>query len=173
MGFLDGSLCLVRLSASGESGVAARGPVRRPSEPRPSGGVDLVMSPQVELCEASWRESSVDGFCHAELARREPGWILLRWARIAQAGPWRARRGAGCAPSHRPGPAPTRSRPRRPRAVAGPAPIPARRTDTNERADGRRTESRAASPTPLRRSAQGTARSARPWTTGLATTRTS
>ena len=101
---------------------------------RAPGGVVLVMSPQLTSCQVGWRESSAGGFRHAELARREVVWIVLRWARITQAGPWspwRARRGAGCAPPCRPGPgpsqarpAPSRNRPPRPRAVAGPAPVP-------------------------------------------------
>ena len=44
---------------------------------RPPGGVDLVMSPQLALCELSSRELSSGGFCQAELASCEPGWILL------------------------------------------------------------------------------------------------
>ena len=118
-----------------------------------------------------------------------------------------ARRGA---PPRRPGsdlsrarPAPTRNRPPRPRAVAGPAPVPgpvvparpgprARRvtrenvprpasTSLNPRArtssrrarGSRRTRSRTASPISPRRGAQGTARSTRPRTTRPAPTRTS
>ena len=68
----------------------------------------MVMSPQVELCEAGWRESSADGFRHAKFARRELGWILLRRARIAQAGPSTHRPGPTrarvCAGPDRPGP---------------------------------------------------------------------
>ena len=98
------------------------------------GGVEFVMSPQLTSCQVGWRESSAGGFRHAELARREVGWILSHWARITQAGPWspwRAWRGAGCAPPCRPGSdptrarlAPSRNRPPRPRAVADPAPVP-------------------------------------------------
>ena len=44
------------------------------------------MSPQVVLCEVGSRGSSAGGLCRAELAWREVGWIMLRRARIAQAG---------------------------------------------------------------------------------------
>ena len=50
------------------------------------GGVDSVMSPQVALCEVGRRESSAAGFRRAGLAWRKRGWIVLRWARITQAG---------------------------------------------------------------------------------------
>ena len=56
-------------------------------EPRPPGGVELVMSPRLALCEAGWRESSRGGFRRAGLARCEAGWTASRWARIAQARP--------------------------------------------------------------------------------------
>ena len=59
---------------------------RRVSAP---GGVELVMSPGLALCEACSQESSSGGFRHAGLARREVGWISLRWARITQAAPGR------------------------------------------------------------------------------------
>ena len=49
-------------------------------------GVDLVMSPGLALCEVSRRGSSAGGFRRAGLARREAGRIVLRRARIAQAG---------------------------------------------------------------------------------------
>ena len=89
------------------------------------GGVDSVMSPQVALCEVSWRESSAAGFRRAGLARREAGWIVLRWARITQAGlsacrprpapgSVRAAPGIGREPARgrrRPGPGPAPSRP--------------------------------------------------------------
>ena len=45
-----------------------------------------MMSPGIALCEAGSRGLSAGGFCRAGLARREVGWIPLRWARIAQAG---------------------------------------------------------------------------------------
>ena len=79
-----------------------------------------------------------DRIVRGGLARIERRRISSRWARTARAGPrspWRARRGAGCAPPCRPGPgpsqarpAPTRSRPCRPGAVAGPTstPVPSR-----------------------------------------------
>lgn len=51
------------------------------------GGVDLVMSPGLALCQVGSRGSSADGFRRAGLAWREVGWIPLRWARITQAGP--------------------------------------------------------------------------------------
>ena len=64
------------------------------------GGVELVMSPQFALRQVGSRESSAGGFRRAGLARREVGRILLRWARITQAG-------SGSAPArsqpHRPG----------------------------------------------------------------------
>lgn len=53
----------------------------------PFGGVDSVMSPGLALCEACSRGSSAGGFCRAELAWREAGWTMSRWARITQAGP--------------------------------------------------------------------------------------
>ena len=53
----------------------------------PPGGVELVMSPRLALCEAGWRESSRGGFRRAGLARCEAGWTVSRWARIAQARP--------------------------------------------------------------------------------------
>ena len=56
-------------------------------EPRPRGGVELVMSPRLALCEAGWRESSRGGFRRAGLARCEAGWTVSRWARITQARP--------------------------------------------------------------------------------------
>ena len=59
---------------------------RRPS-PAPGGGVELVMSPRLALCEAGWRESSRGGFRRAGLARCEAGWTVSRWARITQARP--------------------------------------------------------------------------------------
>ena len=59
---------------------------RRPS-PAPRGGVELVMSPRLALCEAGWRESSRGGFRRAGLARCEAGWTVSRWARITQARP--------------------------------------------------------------------------------------
>ena len=45
------------------------------------------MSPGLALCEACSRGSSAGGFCRAELAWREAGWTMSRWARITQAGP--------------------------------------------------------------------------------------
>ena len=72
------------------------------------GGVEFVMSPQLTSCQVGWRESSAGGFRHAELARREVGWILSHWARIAQAGPSTHRPGPTrarvCAGPDRPGP---------------------------------------------------------------------
>ena len=56
-------------------------------EPRPPGGVELVMSPRLALCEAGSQESSRGGFRRAGLARCEAGWTVSRWARIAQARP--------------------------------------------------------------------------------------
>ena len=47
----------------------------------------MVMSPGLALCEACSRGSSAGGFCRAELAWREAGWTMSRWARITQAGP--------------------------------------------------------------------------------------
>ena len=41
------------------------------ARPRPPGRVELVMSPQLALCEVSSHESSSGGFCRAELAWRE------------------------------------------------------------------------------------------------------
>ena len=37
-----------------------------------------MMSPQLTSCQVGSRGSSADGFRRAELAQREPGWILLR-----------------------------------------------------------------------------------------------
>ena len=85
-GLLDGPLSrAVRVSASGSrAALRARGrPYARPAP----GGVILVMSPQLTSCQVGSRGSSADGFRRAELAQREVGWILLRWARITQAGP--------------------------------------------------------------------------------------
>ena len=91
--------------APGESGGA------RPAWAAPApGGVVLVMSPQLTSCQVGWRESSAGGFRHAELARREVGWIVLRWARITQAGPGPHRPGAVVDPV--PVPAPSRPGPR-------------------------------------------------------------
>ena len=45
------------------------------------------MSPGLALRQVGSRESSEDGFRRAGLARREPGWTVSRWARIAQAEP--------------------------------------------------------------------------------------
>ena len=89
------------------------------------GGVDSVMSPQVALCEVGRRESSAAGFRRAGLAWRKRGWIVLRWARITQAGlsacrprpapgSVRAAPGIGREPARgrrRPGPGPAPSRP--------------------------------------------------------------
>ena len=69
-------------SADGDHDVAV-GVARAP----PPGGVELVMSPRLALCEAGWRESSRGGFRRAGLARCEAGWTVSRWARIAQARP--------------------------------------------------------------------------------------
>ena len=69
-------------SADGDRDVAV-GVARAP----PLGGVELVMSPRLALCEAGWRESSRGGFRRAGLARCEAGWTVSRWARIAQARP--------------------------------------------------------------------------------------
>ena len=75
-------------SADGDRDVAvARAP--------PPGGVELVMSPRLALCEAGWRESSRGGFRRAGLARCEAGWTVSRWARITQARPGPRRSGAG------------------------------------------------------------------------------
>ena len=58
-----------------------------PEDPGASpGGVELVMSPQIALRQVGSQESSAGGLCRAGLARREAGWIVLRWARITQAG---------------------------------------------------------------------------------------
>ena len=75
-------------ACSGESGTRpGTWRVPAPEDPGASpGGVELVMSPGLALCEAGSRESSAGGFCRAGLARREAGWIVLRWARITQAG---------------------------------------------------------------------------------------
>ena len=69
-------------SADGDRDVAV-GVARAP----PLGGVELVMSPRLALCEAGWRESSRGGFRRAGLARCEAGWTVSRWARITQACP--------------------------------------------------------------------------------------
>ena len=69
-------------SVDGDRDVAV-GVARAP----PPGGVELVMSPRLALCEAGWRESSRGGFRRAGLARCEAGWTVSRWARIAQARP--------------------------------------------------------------------------------------
>ena len=69
-------------SADGDRDVAV-GVARAP----PLGGVELVMSPRLALCEAGWRESSRGGFRRAGLARCKAGWTVSRWARIAQARP--------------------------------------------------------------------------------------
>ena len=60
-------------------GVVVADPLAHGAHPRPAGpgGVDLVMSPQLALCELSSRELSSGGFCQAQLASCEPGWILL------------------------------------------------------------------------------------------------
>ena len=60
---------------------------RRPGPAPRGGGVELVMSPRLALCEAGWRESSRGGFRRAGLARCEAGWTVSRWARITQARP--------------------------------------------------------------------------------------
>ena len=88
------------------------------------GGVEFVMSPQLTSCQVGWRESSAGGFRHAELARREVGWIVLRWARIMQAGPVRT------------GPGPRRPRCGADGAHPTPAP-PARPTRTSAPTSGR------------------------------------
>ena len=69
-------------SADGDRDVAV-GVARAP----PPGGVELVMSPRLALCEAGWRESSRGGFRRVGLARCEAGWTVSRWARITQARP--------------------------------------------------------------------------------------
>ena len=75
-------------ACSGESGTRpGTWRVPAPEDPGASpGGVELVMSPGLALCEAGSRESSAGGFCRAGLARREAGWTASRWARITQAG---------------------------------------------------------------------------------------
>ena len=55
------------------------------------------MSPGLALRQVGLRGSSAGGFHCAGLARREAGWIVLRWARIAQADSG-ARQLAGTAP---------------------------------------------------------------------------
>ena len=85
-----------------------------------------MMSPQVALCEVGRRESSAAGFRRAGLAWRKRGWIVLRWARITQAGL------SACRP--RPAPGSVRAAPGIGREPArgrlcpgpGPRPIPAR-----------------------------------------------
>ena len=80
----------MRTCVSPSPGDRERGPgpgASPPEDPGASpGGVELVMSPQVALCEAGSRESSAGGLCRAGLARREAGWTASRWARITQAG---------------------------------------------------------------------------------------
>ena len=61
------------------------------------GGVDSVMSPGLALRQAGSRGSSAGGLRRARLARREAGWIVLRWLALrkpvpARAGPFRADR---------------------------------------------------------------------------------
>ena len=75
-------------ACSGESGTRpGTWRVPAPEDPGASpGGVELVMSPGLALCEAGSRESSAGGLCRAGLARRETGWTASRWARITQAG---------------------------------------------------------------------------------------
>ena len=139
----DGGRVSVRAPIPGESALPAPAPTpplqpRRPEgrvglqvcgdplRPRRPGGVDSVMSPQVALCEVGRRGSSAAGFRRAGLARREAGWIVLRWARITQAGL------SACRP--RPAPGSVRAAPgigREPargrrRPGPDPRPIPAR-----------------------------------------------
>ena len=52
-------------------------PWRAPAARHTPGRVELTMSPQLTLCELSSHELSSGGFCQAELASCEPGWILL------------------------------------------------------------------------------------------------
>ena len=75
-------------ACSGESGTRpGTWRVPAPEDPGASpGGVELVMSPQIALRQVGSQESSAGGLCRAGLARREAGWIVLRWARITQAG---------------------------------------------------------------------------------------
>ena len=107
-------------SADGDRDVAV-GVARAPP---PGGGVELVMSPRLALCEAGWRESSRGGFRRAGLARCEAGWTVSRWARITQAcpgpGPVIPLSGPGITQAR---PAPARAAPARAapaRAVPGP-----------------------------------------------------
>ena len=62
---------------SGPSPPAPAAPAALPPDGAP-GGVEFVMSPELELCEVGSRESRRGGFCRTELAWREPGWILSR-----------------------------------------------------------------------------------------------
>ena len=52
-------------------------PWRAPAARHTPGRVELTMSPQLTSCELSSHELSSGGFCQAELASCEPGWILL------------------------------------------------------------------------------------------------
>ena len=80
----------MRMCVSPPPGDRERGPgpgASPPEDPGASpGGVELVMSPQIALRQVGSQESSAGGLCRAGLARREAGWIVLRWARITQAG---------------------------------------------------------------------------------------
>ena len=88
----------MRMCVSPPPGDRERGPgpgASPPEDPGASpGGVELVMSPGLALCEVGSRESSAGGLCRAGLARREAGWTASRWARIAQAGPGSGRPGS-------------------------------------------------------------------------------
>ena len=91
----------LRIPAPGESMLhEVYAPNYRQARPRP-GEVDSVMSPGLALRRVGSHGSSAGGLCRAELARREVGWIALRWARITQAGPDRLLRlFASAAPLH-------------------------------------------------------------------------
>ena len=84
----------MRMCVSPPPGDRERGPgpgASPPEDPGASpGGVELVMSPGLALCEAGSQESSAGGLCRAGLARREAGWTASRWARITQSGNWPA-----------------------------------------------------------------------------------
>ena len=135
---------------------APRPPVRL----RLRGGVVLVMSPHLALRQVGWRGSSAGEFRRAGLARREVGWTVSRWARIAQAGS-RAVGGAGPVPL----PAPSRPAPAGPRdrrATAENVPQPARTSpNPRERTPSRRSRGlgddlAARAAPPARRGGRGT-----------------
>ena len=91
-------------------------PWRAPAARHTPGRVELTMSPQLTLCELSSHELSSGGFCQAELASCEPGWILLsRPGRLF----WDRPSGAGGTPGTTRGGGVSKSATKAPRAGIG------------------------------------------------------